>query len=117
MAEPAYPRSIRRTLKLALTGTPVVALLGPRQSRKSTQVRALTPDRAYITLDEEPMLRTAREDPVGFIAALPARVTLDKVQRARGLLLAIRCALEYQGRNKRSGSAGSSDHTDRTLQA
>ena len=82
MAETAYPRSIRSRLKLALTDTPVVALLGPRQSGKTTLVRALTPDRAYVTLDEEPMLRTAREDPVGFIAALPARVTLDEVQRA-----------------------------------
>lgn len=35
MDEPAYPRSIRRRLKLALTDTPVVALLGPRQSGTS----------------------------------------------------------------------------------
>ena len=100
MAEFIYPRNVRRTLKLALTDTPVVALLGPRQSGKSTLVRALAPDRAYVTLDEEPMLRTAREDPIGFIAALPTRVTLDEVQRAPGLLLAIKVAVD---RDRRPG--------------
>ncbi len=109
MDEPAYPRSIRRTLKLALTDTPVVALLGPRQSGKSTLVRALTPDRAYVTLDEEPMLRTAREDPVGFIAALPARVTLDEVQRAPGLLLAIKASVDSDRRPGRFLLTGSAN--------
>ena len=109
MAEPAYPRNVRRTLKLALTDTPVVALLGPRQSGKSTLVRALTPKRAYVTLDEEPMLRTAREDPVGFIAALPARVTLDEVQRAPGLLLAIKASVDSDRRPGRFLLTGSAN--------
>ena len=79
MAKSIYPRSIQHTLKLALADTPVVALLGPRQWGKSTLVRALAPERAYVTLDEEQSLRTALDDPVGFVAALPARVTLDEV--------------------------------------
>ncbi|MDO8596366.1 MAG: ATP-binding protein [Sulfuricaulis sp.] len=109
MAESAYPRNVRRTLKLALTDTPVVALLGPRQSGKSTLVQTLAPDRAYVTLDEEPTLRTAREDPVGFIAALPARVTLDEVQRAPGLLLAIKAAVDRDRRPGRFLLTGSAD--------
>ena len=109
MAESTYPRNIRRTLKLALTDTPVVALLGPRQSGKSTLVQTLAPDRAYVTLDEEPPLRTAREDPVGFIAALPARVTLDEVQRAPGLLLAIKAAVDRNRRPGRFLLTGSAD--------
>ncbi len=109
MAESAYPRNVQRTLKLALTDTPVVALLGPRQSGKSTLVRALAPERAYVTLDEEPTLRTAREDPVGFVAALPARVTLDEVQRAPGLLLAIKSAVDRDRRPGRFLLTGSAD--------
>jgi len=56
MDEPAYPRSIRRTLKLALTDTPVVALLGQRQSGKSTLVRALTPE-SEVSSPESPASR------------------------------------------------------------
>ncbi len=109
MAESTYPRNVLRTLKLALTDTPVVALLGPRQSGKSTLVRTLTPERAYVTLDEEPMLRSAREDPVGFIAALPARVTLDEVQRAPSLLLAIKAAVDRDRRPGRFLLTGSAN--------
>ncbi len=106
--ESPYPRNVRHALTLALTDTPVVALLGPRQSGKSTLVRALAPNRAYVSLDEEQSLRTAREDPVGFIAALPARVTLDEVQRAPGLLLAIKAEVDRDrqpGRFLLTGSA------------
>ncbi len=109
MAESTYPRNVRRALKLALTDTPVVALLGPRQSGKSTLVRALAPGRAYVTLDEQPMLRTAKVDPVGFIAALPARVTLDEVQRAPALLLAIKAAVDRDRRPGRFLLTGSAN--------
>ena len=109
-ATPAtYPRTVQRTLKLALTDTPVVALLGPRQSGKSTLVSAFAPDRAYVTLDEEPTLRTARSDPGGFIAALPARVTLDEVQRAPELLLAIKAAVDRDRRPGRFLLTGSAN--------
>ena len=109
MAESVYPRNVRRALKLALTDTPVVALLGPRQSGKSTLVRTLAPERAYVTLDDEPVLRTALEDPVGFVAALPARVTLDEVQRAPGLLLAIKATVDRERRPGRFLLTGSAD--------
>jgi predicted AAA+ superfamily ATPase len=109
MAESAYPRNVRRNLKLALADTPVVALLGPRQSGKSTLVRTLAPERAYVTLDDEQPLRIALEDPVSFIAALPARVTLDEVQRAPSLLLAIKAAVDRDRRPGRFLLTGSAN--------
>ena len=109
MAEPVYPRNVQRALKLALADTPVVALLGPRQSGKSTLVRTLAPERAYVTLDDEQSLRTALEDPVGFVAALPARVTLDEVQRAPGLLLAIKASVDRDRRPGRFLLTGSAN--------
>ncbi|MFM9970478.1 MAG: ATP-binding protein [Burkholderiales bacterium] len=109
MAESTYPRNIRRALKVALADTPVVALLGARQSGKSTLARALAPKRAYVSLDEEPMRRTAREDPVGFIAALPVRVTIDEIQRAPDLLLAIKASVDKDRRPGRFLLTGSAN--------
>ncbi len=109
MDESTYPRSILRSLEEALSDTPVVALLGPRQSGKSTLAGALTPRREYVTLDEEPTLRTAREDPIEFVAALPARVTIDEVQRVPELLLAIKAAVDRDRRPGRFLLTGSAD--------
>lgn len=104
-----YARTVQRSLELALTDTPVVALLGPRQSGKSTLVRMLDPDRAYVTLDEEQTLRVARSDPDGFVAALPARVTIDEIQRAPELLLAIKTAVDRDRRPGRFLLTGSAN--------
>ena len=107
--EPTYARTVQSALGLALTDTPVVALLGPRQSGKSTLVRALAPDRPYVTLDVEQTLETARSDPGGFVASLPARVTLDEVQRAPDLLRAIKLAVDRDRRPGRFLLTGSAN--------
>lgn len=107
--EATYARTVQSALSLALTDTPVVALLGPRQSGKSTLVRALSPDRPYITLDVEQTLATARSDPDGFVASLPARVTLDEVQRAPEVLLAIKLAVDRDRRPGRFLLTGSAN--------
>jgi uncharacterized protein len=100
MDGPGYPRNIQAALDLALADTPVVAVLGPRQCGKTTLVRALAPGRAYYSLDEDPLLATARSDPGGFIAALPSPVTIDEVQRAPELFRAIKLAVD---RDRRPG--------------
>ena len=109
MAEPVLPRGIQPSLEAALKDTPVVALLGPRQSGKSTLARALRPTRAYVTLDDEVTRNTAIEDPAPFIASLPARVTIDEVQRAPGLMLAIKAAVDGHRQPGRFLLTGSAD--------
>jgi predicted AAA+ superfamily ATPase len=84
----------------ALSDTPVVCLLGPRQSGKTTLARQLAPDRAFVSLDEHNYYQTAMADPAGFIAGLPDEVTLDEVQRVPELLPAIKRAVD---RDRRPG--------------
>ena len=95
-----FPRLLTPVIREALADTPVVCVLGPRQTGKTTLVQQLAPDRAYISLDETNYHRTAVEDPEGFIASLPDAVTLDEVQRAPGLLPAIKRAVD---RGRRPG--------------
>lgn len=76
------PRHMESTLREALADTPAVALLGPRQSGKSTLALHHDPDRHYISLDDQNILTLAKNDPQGFIAELPERVTIDEIQRA-----------------------------------
>ena len=102
------PRYLGQAINDALRDTPVVCLLGPRQCGKSTLARLLAPDRQYLTLDDDILLGAARRDPAGFIARLPRHVTLDEIQRAPGLLLAIKKAVDENrlpGRFLLTGSA------------
>jgi predicted AAA+ superfamily ATPase len=72
---------------LAADPSPAVTLVGPRQSGKTTLVRAVFPDHAYVSLEPPDQRRLALDDPRGFLAGLGDRdVILDEVQRAPALL-------------------------------
>lgn len=97
---PFWKRSIAVALKTALKDTPVVSILGPRQSGKSTLASTLCPHYAYVNLDEQNFLSTALNDPSGFIETLPDKVIIDEVQRAPALLRAIKASVD---KNRRPG--------------
>ncbi|MDE2761747.1 MAG: ATP-binding protein [Gemmatimonadota bacterium] len=104
-----YPRPLANVLRDALADTPVVCLAGPRQSGKSTLVRAMLPERPYFSLDHGPYLTAARSDPAGFVAALPREATIDEVQRAPELLPAIKLSVDRDRRPGRFVLTGSAN--------
>ena len=90
-------RALAPTVIDAVGEARVVALLGPRQSGKTTLVRALASGSLaadYLTLDDEPVRSLALGDPAGFAAGLKARTVIDEVQRAPDLLLAIKSRVD-----------------------
>ena len=96
----------------ALEDTPVVYLQGARQSGKSTLVQEIArrhhPAR-YTTLDRGAVLAAAQNDPEGFIRGLERPVVIDEAQRAPGLALAIKTAVDEDrspGQFLLTGSAG-----------
>ncbi len=89
--------------------TPVVCLLGPRQCGKSTLARTYDPARQYLTLDDPNLLAAAIKDPGGFISQFPGKITLDEVQRAPELLLAIKRAVDENRRPGRFLLTGSAN--------
>jgi predicted AAA+ superfamily ATPase len=103
------PRELAATLVAALDDMPVVVLTGMRQTGKSTLLTA-TPSlrlRRYVTLDDFAQLQSARADPEGFLGG-DDLLSIDEVQRAPELLLAVKRAVDRDRRPGRfllSGSA------------
>ena len=64
---------------------PVVTVTGPRQSGKTTLVKAVFPGWTYVSLEEPDIREYALSDPRGFIEAYPEGAILDEIQRAPDL--------------------------------
>ncbi len=105
MAE--FARSMERTLAQALREFPVVAIVGLRQSGKTTLARR-SKGRHYVTLDDLGALGAAQRDPRGFLQDLPRPVTIDEVQRVPNLLLAVKETVDRKRRNGEFLLTGSS---------
>ena len=103
-----YTRFLEHRVRETLADTPVALVIGPRRAGKTTLVRAMGEDgRGYFTLDDQTVLAAARLDPAGFVRGLD-RATIDEVQRAPELLLAIKKLVDEDyrpGRFLLTGSA------------
>ncbi len=88
------PRHLEPALREAARHFPVVTLTGPRQSGKTTLVRATFPNHAYVSLELPDERAFAREDPRGFLARFAGPVILDEIQRVPELLSYIQAAVD-----------------------
>lgn len=59
-----------------------IALIGPRQSGKTTLARALFADYDYFSLENPDVRLRATEDPRGFLASIHGNCILDEIQNA-----------------------------------
>lgn len=98
---PALPRLATTRLDRALATMPVVALMGARQTGKSTLAAELSRLRQqpYVSLDVRASLDAALTDADAFVtqSGPAAPLTIDEVQRAPDLLRAIKLAVDTAG--------------------
>lgn len=59
-----------------------IAVVGPRQSGKTTLVRYVFPDKPYVNLENPDIRRFATDDPRGFLSGYPQGAIFDEAQRA-----------------------------------
>jgi predicted AAA+ superfamily ATPase len=70
-----------RLVKLAKTFRSV-AVVGPRQSGKTTLCRTTFPKKPYVSLENPDILEFAQTDPRGFLSQYKEGAILDEIQRA-----------------------------------
>jgi uncharacterized protein len=81
-----------------LQGFPVVTVTGPRQSGKTTLVRALLADRPYVSLETPSEREFANADPRSYLARFPDGAVIDEVQHAPILLSQIQSVVDADAR-------------------
>ncbi|MDR3087340.1 MAG: ATP-binding protein [Azoarcus sp.] len=94
------PRHITPHLERLAAQFPVVTVLGPRQSGKTTLVRAVFPDYEYLNLELPSLRLEAQSDALGFFRAHPPPLILDEIQHVPELLSYVQVMVDE---NRRKG--------------
>ncbi len=81
-----FKREIESELKGLATGYPVVMVVGPRRSGKTTLVQHAFPHKPYVNLEFPDTRAMALGDPRGFLEQFPQGAILDEIQRVPELL-------------------------------
>lgn len=79
-------RNIESEFVHLMTQYPVVTIMGPRQSGKTTLVRTVYPQKAYVNLEAPDTLARILADPRDFFDRHPEGSILDEIQQAPELL-------------------------------
>ncbi len=88
-------RTIRTKLLQLLKSFPVVTLTGCRQCGKSTLLKNLLPDYAYISLEDLDLRQMAKEDPRHFISIYSKNVIIDEIQQVPELLSYLQSHIDF----------------------
>lgn len=86
MAQEYISRQIEEEVKAMARDYPVVTLIGPRQSGKTTLARHLFPGKPYYTLESADIRVLVEEDPRRFLQDRAQGMIIDEIQRAPQLL-------------------------------
>ena len=96
-----FPRYLESSLRDALADTPVLVVVGARQTGKSTLVKRLlgpTFKADYITFDDVTARAAAHADPAGFLAGYAGPLVLDEVQHVPELFPQIKLRVDSHRR-------------------
>ena len=86
---------------------PVVAIVGPHQSGKTTLVKQVFKKSAYVNLEEPDIRLFAQNDPRAFLNSYPDAVSIDEVQRVPDLLSYIQVIADRESTSGRFILTGS----------
>ncbi len=100
-------RKILNELKLLLSEYPIVTILGPRQSGKTTLVRDILTGYQYSNLEDPETRQFAIDDPKAYLAQFRSKTIIDEIQRVPELLSYLQVLVDKEKVNGRFILTGS----------
>ena len=94
----SFKRDIREQFMTLLGQYPVLTVTGPRQSGKTTLVKTLCRDYAYVNLEEPDIRAIAMRDPRTLLNKYPERLIIDEIQHVPELLSYIQARVDHEER-------------------
>lgn len=86
---------------------PVITVIGPRQSGKTTLLQNLFPNKNYVNLEDIEAREFAINDPKGFLSQYKNGLIIDEVQRVPSLLSYIQVNVDKERKNGKYILSGS----------
>lgn len=100
-------RTLQKQLQKMAATFPIIGVVGPRQSGKTTLIKETFPNYTYVNLEDLDNRSFAENDPRGFLATYKSQVIFDEVQKVPQLFSYLQVAsdnAEQKGNFILSGS-------------
>lgn len=94
-----FRRLMQSELEIAAKQLPVITILGPRQSGKTTLVQQTFPDKPYVNMESLHIRELATQDPIHFLEQYPEGAIFDEIQEVPNLLSYIQVRVDATKRN------------------
>ncbi len=101
-------RNLESFIKKYSKEYPAIAIVGPRQSGKTTLALHLFPEHKYISLENMDMRQYAEDDPRGFLYDYDCDLILDEIQRVPALFSYLQEKIDFNDEPGRYILTGSS---------
>jgi len=89
-----FDRKIETELKITAGEYPVITIIGPRQSGKTTLVRKFFRGHTYVNLENPELGSLAADDPKTFMLRYPTPAIFDEIQNIPELLSWIQVSVD-----------------------
>ncbi len=100
-------REIEKEIRILKNEFPIVAILGPRQSGKTTLSQKVFKNYEYVSLEDIDHREFALNDPRGFLARYKSDIIFDEIQRAPELISYLQTHADAQKENGKIVITGS----------
>ena len=103
-------RQLSNKIKSAARQFPIVSLMGPRQSGKTTLVKHLFPKATYLSFEDPDVRSKVNKDPRGFLNSYKGMVIIDEAQRIPQIFNYIQAIVDDRGKNGQFIFTGSQNY-------